>query len=218
MRKSRTHEIENITQAMKNKKLWMGRLLSPSQTAEAVKDRTIEPKIDGWFLCTSVHPSMYAVCMTEPMHFSLVPLASNILIIVQQCRGWQNRMILPLIGETVTAFLQSFKTDGTLQLSLANGDSDDALITTITPYGDETLRMLQTDNNQSEAGIDALSRFLPSLASMLLELTSFKNLSNSDELREVCVSCVLSDELQDRLMQNNIQDIFQLLSQDTTLH
>ena len=75
-----------------------------------------------------------------------------------------------------------------------------------------------TDNNQSEAGIDALSRFLPSLASMLLELTSFKNLSNSDELREVCVSCVLSDELQDRLMQNNIQDIFQLLSQDTTLH
>jgi len=98
--------IETLLRATQEKRLWGGRLMSPDETAQAQSaGLSRDARVSGWFLCGTAHPSMFRCCATEAIHTLLLPLGTGhrlqFMVVVQQCRDWQSRMILPMVGAIV---------------------------------------------------------------------------------------------------------------------
>ena len=160
--------IETLLRATQEKRLWGGRLMSPDETAQAQSTGvTKDARVSGWFLCGTAHPSMFRCCATDTMHTLLLPLGTGhrlqFMVVVQQCRDWQSRMILPLVGSIVEEFLETLCRGDALQVSLADGDNDDAIVSQLTVGANSSLTELSAMRVQAEFDTNEVVALMSSL-------------------------------------------------------
>ena len=196
--------IETLLRATQEKRLWGGRLMSPDETAQAQSTGvTKDARVSGWFLCGTAHPSMFRCCATDTMHTLLFPLGTGhrlqFMVVVQQCRDWQSRMILPLVGSIVEEFLETLCRGDALQVSLADGDNDDAIVSQLTVGANSSLTELSAMRVQAEFDANEVVALMSSLIDALLKPELFRTIDSGFEVRHVCVSYIFPSDLRERV-------------------
>lgn len=126
-----------VLQAQQLRTLYIGKLMSPEETASALQNRSDFEKnrISGWYLCGEVHPDMWkhANAVRGSLNaqlFVLGPTPDNPLayaVFVQEIGHWQHRLVLPLLGLSVGKLVDSLQTTP-IGLSLGDDESDRALV------------------------------------------------------------------------------------------
>lgn len=121
-----------IAEALMNKRLCAGRLMTPDAVAKAVEGRNPDPTIvKGWFLCGDLAPPMYAKESLREMHHLgqtfRGPGGVTYLVWAQQCEQWQHRFVVQLLGQEAHDYL-AFVRENPTWFSLADGDSEKALL------------------------------------------------------------------------------------------
>jgi len=196
--------IETLLRATQEKRLWGGRLMSPDETAQAQNAAiTKDARVAGWFLCGTAHPAMFSCCAMEAIHTLLLPLGAGhrlqFMVIVQQCRDWQSRMILPMVGSIVEEFLETLRRGDALQVSLADGDNDNAIVSQLTVGAHSSLTELSAMRVQDEFDTNEVVAVMSSLIDALLKPELFRTIDSGFEVRHVCVSYIFPSDLRERV-------------------
>ncbi|MES2069239.1 MAG: hypothetical protein V4488_02750 [Pseudomonadota bacterium] len=124
-----------VNHLSESNRLSVARLMSPAEVRAAVSTRLgPESSANGWHICTEVHPSLWKlVASTDDKLLSkgtIAMLNSGLrrLVLLQQIQNWRHHLIFPLTGSSAKSGLESTQQAGTMHLSLARGDFEEAFL------------------------------------------------------------------------------------------
>lgn len=191
-----------VLQAQQLRMLYIGKLMSPEETASALQDRSDFEKnqIKGWFLCGELHPDMWRHAYSvrgsiRAQVFVLGPTPENHLayaIFFQEIGHWQHRIVLPLLGQSVWKLVESLQTSP-IGLSLGDDESDRTLVMPINvppSAGDKMRKYFQANVVEPIETLEAATQ-------MAVHLTSPESLfpSSGPRTQKACVTLILPPEL-----------------------
>ena len=116
--------------AMAEARLGPGRLMSPAQLAQAVSGRAgKERHLHGWWLCASGDERMFSAPAEMALGVTVLDAGGPAyLVVAVQWQHWQVRIVVPVVGVAAQAYVTTLARERELQVALARGESDDALI------------------------------------------------------------------------------------------
>ena len=119
-----------LAQAEQQKRLSLGRLMTPPEVGAALRGRQPDPRMPcGWVLCGNLHPACFARVNTQEMQHlgqsHLRPGGTCYIVLAQQIGHWQHRFVLPLLGQEMRAYVAAMQ-DAEQHFSLANAGAEQA--------------------------------------------------------------------------------------------
>lgn len=117
-------------------RLTHSRLMSPTEIDAALRHRAdLRGNVDGWCLCTEAPDAMWQRALEVHNqgvpHYLVVtktPTGRCYFTVVIQAANWQHRVCVPLLGDFTAQWVLSLASGKPLVMSLANADSDRALV------------------------------------------------------------------------------------------
>lgn len=103
-----------LAQAEQQKRLSLGRLMTPQDVDDAFRGRQPDTHIPpGWVVCGEVHPAFFALVNRQEMqHLGrnyLSPGGTGYVVLAQQIAHWQHRFVLPLLGEEMRSYVAAMQ-------------------------------------------------------------------------------------------------------------
>lgn len=180
----------------------IGRLMTPEEVALAMRDRSQMEKdeVRGWAVCGEMHHAMWKVCQFSGENFASsiqvfeVEDAPGYAVIIQECGNWQHRILLPLLGKTVSRFIDSLQR-GLMRFSIANNKTNYALQIplSVDPKVHEELV-----NAKQEEVDTPLTRLIDMLhLSVLLSEPSYLKPLKAPSIEHVCVTLIIPPEIRE---------------------
>jgi len=184
---------EFLARAARNKRLSIGRLMSPEEVAESVRPGTPDDKrLKGWFLCGDVHPELFkrmkaGEAVTWMLNVRYGNSGTPFILVRQRVGTWEHRFLMPLVGESARAFYKEIAKEG-IGVSLATAEGEEALVERVYVMSEapsyKDIDIALTVGDESEIGLDFVE--------MTILLLSRSDLGSGPENAcDVCLTAIM---------------------------
>lgn len=182
-----------LMRAMADNRLGPGELMSPAQLAQAVGERGGEERnLRGWYLCATGHERMFAAGAPEvAIGVTLVePSQTAYLVTAVQLGNWQARIVVPSVGAEGHDYLKALARERFVQLALAQGDSDQAMVLRVA-LADAAVNRLAAQPRVLDVNPQVFLADYVQLLGHLLQPAALSPLPDMPAVREACVAYIL---------------------------
>lgn len=204
-----SHPLDAVPALMfehiRHQQIAAGRLMTPDAVRDALAGRKDAGQVpQGWYLCGSAHPDMYARLRGgfDDIKHSVVlfpaPSGTHFLVINQRVDAWQHRFVLPLVGQSVGAFVRSLL-EQPVRLSLA-ADGRKATLLTAFNLSSDAVAACRTAVRDCDEPVGAMfSDFAAAAVSLLIPEAVVAGPQCELEDAQVCVSLVAHPAIEEAL-------------------
>jgi hypothetical protein len=170
--------------------------MSPEEIAESNRDDPANAVTPGWYLLGVTHPDWFTLAGSETIvHLGCTYAGSQgttFVVLAQQVGCWQHRLVLPLVGEDVRAFM-AYVQGEPVRFALGSQGSTSTLFLTGPRYLNQVMPQGLVVSAVPDTLVDVLGETCAAVAALMRPSALWD--AALPKVEHVCLSIVQSRQL-----------------------